>query len=581
MAYLIKKKISGHEYYYAADSARVNGQPRQVNLVYLGTLENIVKKVSEAKSGNAQPEPSVPADAVEKFHVEEFGALWLANLIDKKINISKIINKIIRPRGRKPALSIGDYFLFAAFNRMIDSTSKRGLPAWYENTAVKVIHPVDTAALTSDGYWHAWNNVTDEHISKISDEFFKQLTKLYPSSKECFLFDTTNFFTFMSSTTESELAMRGNNKEGRFWLRQIGLALLIDRKNRLPFFYKAYEGNRHDSKVFASILDEMLSSLREKGREDVTLVFDKGMNSEENFSIIDQHEGVHFITTYSPSYAENLTHIERTKFKLLDTRKNRELAAHGREDEQMIGYRCTGDYWGKERTVVVTYYPPTAEKQRLAFNSKLEKLRAGLLEIKSKTKSDSTKRWGKPEFILRQCDELCESLHLPKDLYDVTLPSKDKKFSFKKNMYHVGRYIDRLGVNIIITDRHEWSTDEIVQATLDRYMVEDAFRQSKDDDLVSMFPVRHWTDQKIKCHFLSCIIALTYLRVLEVMLAEAGVKMTAATAMKEMQQLHSCLLLKKDLTVQRIIEEPNKYQAEILKAFGYEIRSCTLHKIVH
>jgi transposase len=48
----------------------------------------------------------------------------------------------------------------------------------------------------------------------------------------------------------------------------------------------------------------------------------------------------------------------------------------------------------------------------------------------------------------------------------------------------------------------EWSTDEIVRATLDRYVVEEAFRQSKDDGLVVMMPLRHWTDGKIRCPIL-------------------------------------------------------------------------------
>jgi transposase len=41
--------------------------------------------------------------------------------------------------------------------------------------------------------------------------------------------------------------------------------------------------------------------------------------------------------------------------------------------------------------------------------------------------------------------------------------------------------------------------------------VEEAFRQSKDEDLISLMPFRHWTDSKIRCHILTCIVALAYL----------------------------------------------------------------------
>jgi single-stranded DNA-specific DHH superfamily exonuclease len=55
--------------------------------------------------------------------------------------------------------------------------------------------------------------------------------------------------------------------------------------------------------------------------------------------------------------------------------------------------------------------------------------------------------------------------------------------SFRKNHYRIGRHIGRFGKNIIITDHHDWSTDAIVQANLDRYVAKEACRQTKDDAL--------------------------------------------------------------------------------------------------
>ena len=75
-----------------------------------------------------------------------------------------------------------------------------------------------------------------------------------------------------------------------------------------------------------------------------------------------------------------------------------------------------------------------------------------------------------------------------------------------------GEYLRRMGKNILVTDRSDWTDEEIVQAALDRYIVENSFRQTKDDDLVSALPIRHWTDGKIRCHFLTCVVALTYPR---------------------------------------------------------------------
>jgi hypothetical protein len=63
------------------------------------------------------------------------------------------------------------------------------------------------------------------------------------------------------------------------------------------------------------------------------------------------------------------------------------------------------------------------------------------------------------------------------------------RLAFRKNHYRISRYLDRLGKNLIIIDHQAWETDEIVRASLDRYAVEQNFRQSKDDDLVSLMPL--------------------------------------------------------------------------------------------
>jgi transposase len=297
--------------------------------------------------------------------------------------------------------------------------------------------------------------------------------------------------------------------------------------------------------------------------------------------IIDGTPNAHFVTTYSTYFAEELIHVPKRNFVPVDTPKNSELKKKGREDDAVIAWRTIGEYWGRERTVVVTYNPLTASKQRYAFERRLVKLTAALYEFRSKVRSRAA-QWRSKEKILDRYNALCDDLHLPKDLYDLGFESDGGGLgmSFRKNHYRIGRHIDRFGKNIIITDRADWTTDKIVQANLDRYQVEDAFRLSKDDDLVSLFPIRHWTDGKIRCHIFSCVAALCYLRIIELRLHRAGLDMTAATAMRHMQRLHSCLCWQSGAKKPaRIIETPSDTQAAILRAFRHETAGGVLQKI--
>ena len=54
------------------------------------------------------------------------------------------------------------------------------------------------------------------------------------------------------------------------------------------------------------------------------------------------------------------------------------------------------------------------------------------------------------------------------------------------------------GKRIVITDRSDWSDEEILLAYRGQSHVEDAFRQLKDDEHMAMRPQYHWTDQKIR-----------------------------------------------------------------------------------
>jgi transposase len=436
---------------------------------------------------------------------------------------------------------------------------------------------VDIAQLTSMRYWEKWDRVSEADLERIAQEFFSRVWERESPRPDCLLFDTTNYYTFMASSTPSELARRGKNKDGRHNLRQVGLGLLVARDSRLPLYYRAYAGNLHDSRLFASVMDEMfgvvcgLSATKER----LTVVIDKGMNAPGNYAWIDEHSRVHFVTTYSTYFAEELAATPLERFEPADTEKNRRLSEAGHPRERILAYRTTGEYWGKKRAVVVTYNPATARKQAYTLDSKLAELRAELLDMRAKVK-EAAPHWRDPEKIRERYLRHCERLHVSSDLFDLEFDSSglNLSMSFRKNAYTLEKKRARFGKNIIITDNTDWTTPEIVQASLDRWQVEDAFRLSKDEDLVGAQPFRHWTDSKIRCHLFTCVVAMTYLRMIELRLKSAGTGRTAKNAMDDMRHLHSVLSLAgRARKPQRRLETPTKTQSEVLKAFGHYVDS--------
>jgi transposase len=458
---------------------------------------------------------------------------------------------------------------------MVQAVSKNKLADWYQKTAIQQIRAVDLGALTSKRYWEKWDRVSETDLRRVAQAFFDRLWRVESPAADCLLFDTTNYYTYMAGQTPSELARRGKNKDGKHSLRQIGLGLLVARDSRLPLYYSVYPGNLHDSKHFEAVMDEMFGVVcgLNQTKERMTVVIDKGMNADGNYAWIDEQARIHFITTYSTYFAQELAATPLERFEPVDTPGNRHLIEQDQEQECLLAYRTKAEYWGKERAVIVTYNPASARKQAYTFDDKLEAIRQELLLMRAKLR-DRVPHWREPGAIRERYLRFCERLHMPSDLYELLFEQTPDGFSmtFRKNVYLVGRKQSMFGKNIIITDNTDWPTGEIIQASLDRWQVEDRFRLSKDEELVGASPIRHWTDSKIRCHLFTCVVAMTYLRRIELKLAAAGINRTAADIMQDMHRLHSVLSIPKGARKpHRRLETPSKTQAEVLTAFGHRV----------
>jgi transposase len=563
MAHFHVKKKKGRPYLYVREIARVDGKPKVVSQIYLGSPERVAGLASGTQT-----------DTI-KIKIEEFGALWLAQQMDRDVDLATIIDEIIPRAAKETGPTVGEYFLYCVWNRMIEAVSKNRLSQWYDRTAIQQIRPVDLNELTSQRYWEKWDRVSEKALQEITQAFFKRIWQLESPQADCLLFDTTNYYTFLASDTPSDLARRGKSKDGRHHLRQIGLGLLVTRGSKLPLYYSVYPGNTHDSKQFEAIMDEMFGIVcgLHQTKERLTVVIDKGMNSESNYAWIDEHARIHFVTTYSTYFAQDLATTTLGRFEPLDIAKNQKLLSAGNHEDLILAYRTRGEYWGKERAVVVTYNPATARKQDYTFQSKLETIRQQLLTMRNNVREQAP-HWKNPDAIRERYVRLCERLHVSSDYYTLEFKHTNDglSMSFRKDPYRVNRKQAMFGKNIIITDNTDWTTREIVEASLDRWQVEDRFRLSKNDDIVSTRPIRHWTDSKIRCHLFTCVAAITYLRRLELKLSAAGVNRTAENVMEDMQHLHSVLTLNKgSIKPIRRLETPTKTQSEVLTALGHRI----------
>ena len=560
MAHLYKKKQEGRTYWYLRETFRDGRKVRLKWQKYLGTPETILAKLEKAEA----------AGKPLKMKSEEFGSVFLAHELEKMIDTIGIVDSIVPAGAREKGPSVGEYFFYAWANRLIEPKSKNAIGEWFGRTAIDTMRKVRMNDLNSKRYWDKWDRVTREHIEAIGKAFFERVWSVRKRAPECVLFDTTNYYGYLDSKTESELFERGYNKAGKHHLRQVGLALLVDSDTRLPLFYREYAGNEHDSTVFNHIIDEMFGILCgfNNTKQRLTVVFDKGMNSEDNIDFIDNHKRIHFVTTYSTYFAEELASTDLKHFAPLNIRHNDMI---GEEADAISAFRTTIELWGKERTVVVTFNPRTKRKKLFRLEDKLERIRRELLVFRRNYR-EKRPHWRNFDTILQRYHRLCERLHIGAQYYRIEQSTDGAEISFRKDAYQVGKSEVLFGKNIIVTDNADWPTEDIVQASLDRWGVEKAFRDTKSPRHISTRPMYHWTDSKIRCHLLTCIIALTMRRLLELQVEPTLGAMSADKIIEEMRALRSIIIWypKKKKPIHQL-EEPTSLQNDLLKAFGYAV----------
>ena len=391
MATITKRTNKSGTYYYLVESARVNGKPRIVKQVYLGTAEHIENAVRMMSSDTKIQEP-------QSVTVYEFCAVTALYSIANRLGISQIIDEIAGKR--KQGLSVASSMILASINRAVAPTSKKTFFEWFDKTILYKIFPDANAKnLSSQGFWNSMETLDDEKIRRIEDEITKRVVAQYSINTECLLFDNTNFFTYIDTDNPSTLAKRGHSKEKRTDLKIVGLSLMVSPDHNIPLFHEVYPGNKNDALQFSNIIERIRNRYKKLDRGDciLTLVFDKGNNSDDNINdIIKAGQSMfHFVSGLRLNQCPELLDIPKTEFERL-----------GGSFGETIAYRTTKRLYDKDLIAIVTFNPElyksqidgvlaniaTCEKALSALNEKLRNRRTGVVKKGKNPTVDSVEK---------------------------------------------------------------------------------------------------------------------------------------------------------------------------------------------
>ncbi len=493
MATIQSKMSRGNKYWYIVESRRVNGKPRPIVLEYLGKAENLLRRLQQGIGERL------------KVKSHSHGAVAALLVVARKLDVITVINRHVRSRRAywpdKPLrnnLTVGATLLLAGMGRVCMPTSKRGWWTWAQTASLEYLLRLSLSKVDSQHFWDQMDCLPEDAIEKAELDLLRNLQEHYDLEDDTLFYDTTNFYTFVDTqNTRCDIAQRARNKQKRHDLRQVGLALVVTRRDFIPLFHHTYRGNMSDSTVFRQVVGRIKRRMKDLNMdmEKHTLVFDRGCNSKKNLALVARLK-LHYVGALTPSQHMNLIEDAETRFAPVDV-----------DGKSVSLYRDKRVIWGEERTVIVLISEKLKAGQLRGIYQALKKRKLALGKMQRSLANPKAKKRTR-ERLVETIDHLLQGQFM-KDVLTYELAELGEgRFSltYRTNKKTLDQLEDTLGFRILMTDRHEWSNAAIVAALHGQSTVEHAFKNIKNPYHLAVTPEFHWTDQKIRVHYFSCIL---------------------------------------------------------------------------
>ena len=457
-------------------------------------------------------------------------ALWLAA---QQTGVFDLLSSLWpQPRsGPSPA----HYLLLAAIHRICQPGPKTEVAGWYDRTILRSLWGFAPERFTSQEFWDCFDRIEEQQLEQAQILLLGVCKQKQLVSRRLLAYDTTNFYTFVASTNQRNgLAQRGHNKQGRHNLRQVGLSYVMDGENGLGLCHHVYPGNVADAEEFPEALSRIgiLLDRNQIARDSVTMVLDKGSAALANTLELDK-AGVGWISALPWNQAPAELRAKSVEQLLPCSSAHPGVRAVA---EKMLVH-------GKEYLCVLKYSACFASEQINSTTTTLAKVTQNLRRLVSelsKPKAHFTEqgirnkinRWLSDPFVR-------EVLH-----YQLEQREDHWYLTFDVNHAALTQlWSERLGRTMLLTNRMDWTAEQVVAGYSGQQQIERVFRGLKDGDWLHWGPMHHWTDSKIRVHAFYCMLGVSLLQYVHRQSQTPWAGLTMEQLLEQLSQIQQLSLL--------------------------------------
>jgi len=334
------------------------------------------------------------------------------------------------------------------------------------------------------------------HLSSMKDELTLHIHNRIQETRgrDCSLvfYDVTNYY-FESENLEG-LRQKGVSKENReTGIVQMGL--FIDKEG-IPITYELFPGNTNDLSTMKPLLQKIK---KEYNLGKITIVADKGNNSGENLAYIDNEDDFYIISQRIRARGTELAHIvlqqedyewnSDNTFKSKSVQRERQVKRPDGSTYSITEHLLC--FWSKNEEGY-------QRNKRGFLEEKIEKF-INNPSLLNASNSFGVKKYFKKMMIDKTTGEVLK-----------TKPT----YVFNQEKYERDIALD--GYYCIVTNDLSLEPRDIIHHYHQLSKIEESFKVTKSD--LEGRPIYVWTDEHIKGHFLTCYLALTLYRLLQLKL---------------------------------------------------------------
>jgi transposase len=268
------------------------------------------------------------------------------------------------------------------------------------------------------------------------------------------------------------------------------------------------------------------------GRETVTLVLDKGAAALANIVALEEARlGWISALPWNQAPAE----LRSRTVEALPVCSSAQPGVRAASEKILVH--------GREYLCVVKYSAAFASEQLHSLTTSLSRVLQAMRRLARDLKKPKA-RWKREQIVRKierwlatpflreliryQLEEQADGWHLQFDFDSAALPQLLNQ---------------RFGRTVLLTNRMDWSAEQVVAGYAGQQAIERVFRGLKDGDWLNWDPMYHWTDRKIRIHAFYCMLGISLLHHVHRQAQPAWPDLTIEQLLQELQQIKQFVLL--------------------------------------